>query len=113
MEQMEKIKVEPFIKEVYDPLTGSHDGTITPSAPIVVTGENLRLSSPGNAVLSLSLLDDKDVLIHFREVCKYTDTKLLAILPQLKPGTYFPVLQMHRDGEKVFSYVFPVEWRVS
>lgn len=112
MEEMKKIQVEPFIKDIYDPLTGSHDGTITPSAPIVVTGENLRLCSPGNVILSLSLRDDKDSLIRFKEVYKYTDTKLLAILPQLKPGTYSPVLQMHRDGEKIFSYVFPVEWKV-
>lgn len=32
---MEKKLNTPFIKDIYDPLTGSHDGTITPSAPIV------------------------------------------------------------------------------
>ena len=37
----------PVIKEVYDPLTGLRNGTITPNAPVVITGENLCLSSLG------------------------------------------------------------------
>ena len=37
----------PVIKEIYDPLTGLRDGTITPNAPVVITGENLCLSSLG------------------------------------------------------------------
>ena len=48
----------PFIKDIYDPLTGSHDGTITPSAPIVVTGENLRLSALEETVLGLAPLEN-------------------------------------------------------
>ena len=31
----------PVIRDMYDPLSGLHDGTITPNAPIVVIGEDL------------------------------------------------------------------------
>lgn len=43
----------PVIKEVYDPLTGLRNGTITPNAPVVITGENLCLSSLGTIYLGL------------------------------------------------------------
>ena len=62
----------PFIKDIYDPLTGSHDGTITPSAPIVVTGENLRLSALEETVLGLAPLENSGCLIQISHVCKYT-----------------------------------------
>ena len=54
----------PVIKEIYDPLTGLRDGTITPNAPVVITGENLCLSSLGTIYLGLSPVSDKGTLIH-------------------------------------------------
>ena len=109
---MEKMLNTPFIKDIYDPLTGSHDGTITPSAPIVVTGENLRLSALEETVLGLAPLENSGCLIQISHVCKYTDTHLLVVLPNLDPGTYSPVLQVYEAGKLVLVYVFPVVWRV-
>lgn len=63
----------PVIKEVYDPLTGLRNGTITPNAPVVITGENLCLSSLGTIYLGLSPVSDKGTLIHVKRVFKYTD----------------------------------------
>lgn len=96
----------PFIKDIYDPLTGSHDGTITPSAPIVVTGENLRLSALEETVLGLAPLENSGCPIQISHVCKYTDTQLLVVLPNLDPGTYSPVLQVYEAGKLVLVYVF-------
>jgi hypothetical protein len=105
-------KKVPVISSVYDPLTGMRDGTITSNAPVVITGENLCLSSPGTIYLGLSPVSDKGTLIHVKRVFKYTDTEVLVILPDLEPGEYSPVMMIH-TGEKVdFTYTLPVSWKV-
>lgn len=102
----------PVISGVYDPLTGMRDGTITPNAPVIVTGENLRLSSLGTIYLGLSPVSDKGTLIHVKRVFKYTDTEVLVILPNLEPGEYFPVMMISTGGKIDFTYTLPVSWRV-
>lgn len=102
----------PVINGVYDPLTGLRDGTITSNAPVVITGENLRLSSLGTIYLGLSPVSDKGTLIHVKRVFKYTDTEVLVILPNLEPGEYSPVMTFHTGGEVNFTYTLPVSWRV-
>ena len=86
----------PVIKEVYDPLTGLRNGTITPNAPVVITGENLCLSSLGTIYLGLSPVSDKGTLI----------------LPNLEPGEYSPVMMIHTGDKVDFTYTLPVSWKV-
>lgn len=104
-------KKVPVISSVYDPLTGMRDGTITANAPVVITGENLCLSSLGTIYLGLSPVSDKGTLIHVKRVFKYTDTEVLVILPELEPGEYSPVMMIH-TGKVDFTYTLPVSWRV-
>lgn len=105
-------KKVPVISSVYDPLTGMRDGTITANAPVVITGENLCLSSLGTIYLGLSPVSDKGTLIHVKRVFKYTDTEVLVILPELEPGEYSPVMMIHTGGKVDFTYTLPVSWRV-
>ncbi len=105
-------KKVPVISSVYDPLTGMRDGTITANAPVVITGENLCLSSLGTIYLGLSPVSDKGTLIHVKRVFKYTDTEVLVILPDLEPGEYSPVMMIHMGGKMDFTYTLPVSWRV-
>ena len=102
----------PVIKEVYDPLTGLRNGTITPNAPVVITGENLCLSSLGTIYLGLSPVSNKGTLIHVKRVFKYTDTEVLVILPNLEPGEYSPVMMIHTGDKVDFTYTLPVSWKV-
>lgn len=102
----------PVIKDVYDPLTGLRDGTITPNAPIVVTGENLCLSLPENMVLGLSPAENSEQLIRIKTVCKHTDTQVLIVLPDLLPGTYHPVMEIRMEGKVCSTYILPVLWTV-
>lgn len=102
----------PVIKEVYDPLTGLRDGTITPNSPVVITGENLCLSSLGTIYLGLSPVSDKGTLIHVKRVFKYTDTEVLVILPDLEPGEYSPVMMINTGGKVDFTYTLPISWKV-
>ena len=85
----------PVIKEVYDPLTGLRNGTITPNAPVVI-----------------SPVSDKGTLIHVKRVFKYTDTEVLVILPNLEPGEYSPVMMIHTGDKVDFTYTLPVSWKV-
>lgn len=105
-------KKVPVISSVYDPLTGMRDGTITANAPVVISGENLCLSSLGTIYLGLSPVSDKGTLIHVKRVFKYTDTEVLVILPDLEPGEYSPVMTIHTGGKVDFTYTLPVSWRV-
>ena len=105
-------KKVPVISSVYDPLTGMRDGTITANAPVVITGENLCLSSLGTIYLGLSPVSDKGTLIHVKRVFKYTDTEVLVILPELEPGEYSPVMMIHTGDKVDFTYTLPVSWKV-
>ena len=105
-------KKVPVISSVYDPLTGMRDGTITANAPVVITGENLCLSSLGTIYLGLSPVSDKGTLIHVKRVFKYTDTEVLVILPDLEPGDYSPVMMVHTGDKVDFTYTLPVSWKV-
>ena len=105
-------KKVPVIKDVYDPLTGLRDGTITPNAPVVITGENLCLSSLGTIYLGLSPVSDKGTLIHVKRVFKYTDTEVLVILPVLEPGEYSPIMMIHAGGKIDFTYTLPIRLKV-
>ena len=105
-------KKVPVISSVYDPLTGMRDGTITANAPVVITGENLCLSSLGTIYLGLSPVSDKGTLIHVKRVFKYTDTEVLVILPVLEPGEYSPIMMIHAGGKVDFTYTLPIRLKV-
>ena len=85
---------------------------VTPNAPVVITGENLCLSSLGTIYLGLSPVSDKGTLIHVKRVFKYTDTEVLVILPNLEPGEYSPVMMIHTGDKVDFTYTLPVSWKV-
>lgn len=102
----------PIIEGVYDPLTGLRDGTVTPNAPVIITGKNLCSPSIGIINLGISPVSDKGTLIHVKRVFKHTDTEVLVILPELEPGEYSPVVMICTGGRINFTYTFPTSWKV-
>lgn len=103
----------PVIKDMYDPLSGLHDGTITPNAPIVVIGEDLCPPLPGKVHWGLSPAGDKERFIEIRKIYKYTDIQLLMLLPKLEPGEYFLVMKVYTENKADFIYPLPIlPWRV-
>lgn len=103
----------PVIKDMYDPLSGLHDGTITPNAPIVVIGEDLCPPLPGKVHWGLSPAGDKERFIEIRKIYKYTDIQLLMLLPKLEPGEYFLVMKVCTENKADFIYPLPIlPWRV-
>lgn len=103
----------PVIRDMYDPLSGLHDGTITPNAPIVVIGEDLCPPLPGKVHWGLSPAGDKERFIEIRKIYKYTDIQLLMLLPKLEPGEYFLVMKVCTENKADFIYPLPIlPWRV-
>lgn len=103
----------PVIRDMYDPLSGLHDGTITPNAPIVVIGEDLCPPLPGKVHWGLSPASDKERFIEIRKIYKYTDIQLLMLLPKLEPGEYFLVMKVCTENKADFIYPLPIlPWRV-
>lgn len=103
----------PVIKDMYDPLSGLHDGTITPNAPIVVIGEDLCPPLPGKVHWGLSPAGDQERFIEIRKIYKYTDIQLLMLLPKLEPGEYFLVMKVCTENKADFIYPLPIlPWRV-
>lgn len=106
-------KSTPVIKDIYDPLSGLHDGTITPSAPVVVVGEDLCPPLPGKVHWGLSPAGDRERFIEIRKIYKYTDIQLLMLLPKLDPGEYFLVMKICTKDEISFIYPLPIlPWKV-
>lgn len=103
----------PAIKDIYDPLSGLHDGTITPNAPILVVGENLCPVSSGKVLLGLSPADDKGRFIEIRKIYKYSNIQILVSLPMLEPGEYFLVMKVCMEDNTDFICPLPMSpWRV-
>lgn len=100
----------PEITGIYDPLSGKKDGTITPMAPLVVWGRNLRHYALEDFKLCLVAQRKPVEVIEIKLVYTYSNKKVIAAIPELKPGEYRPAVRLKDDEGKV--YVLPAVWVV-
>ena len=100
----------PEITGIYDPLSGKKDGTITPMAPLVVWGRNLRHYALEDFKLCLVAQRKPVEVIEIKLVYTYSDKKVIAAIPELNPGEYRPAVRLKDDEGKV--YVLPAVWVV-
>lgn len=107
------IKV-PIITEIYDPLSGKRDGTITSQAPIVVNGKHLNLFDQDCITLCLTTSSHAaGLIIDVHKVYKYSSEQVIMSLPVLVPDTYFPTMKIQRENKEDSLYIFPVSWTVT
>ena len=78
----------PVIIEVYDLLSGKHDGTITPWAPIIVSGSRLDMYARDTVRLCLVSATDAKRVIEIGHIYKYSCNKVILALPALEPDMY-------------------------
>ncbi len=102
----------PIITGVYDPLSKKYDGTITSQAPIIVSGRHLDMLDFGNFRLCLASAVDYDSMIEIPHVYKYAHHQVIASLPFLIPGEYFPAVKIIKKKCEDSVYIFPVSWVV-
>lgn len=102
----------PIITGVYDPVSRKYDGTITPQAPIIVSGRHLDMLDLGNIRLCLASAVDSDNVIEVLCVYKYACNQVIVSLPFLLPGEYFPAVKIMKEKSEDAVYIFPVSWMV-
>ena len=100
----------PEITGIYDPLSGKKDGTITPMAPLVVWGRNLRHYALEDFKLCLVAQRKTVEVIVIKLEYTYSDKKVIEAIPELKPGEYRTAVRLKDDEGKV--YVLPAVWVV-
>lgn len=100
----------PEITGIYDPLSGKKDGTITPMAPLVVWGRNLRHYALEDFKLCLVAQRKPVEVIEIKLVYTYSDKKVIVAIPELKPGEYRPAVRLKEGKGEV--YVLPALWMV-
>lgn len=108
---MKEIDIPQIIK-VYDPLSKRKDGTITPQAPVIVSGCNLNLKASANSRFCLTQIIDFIRVIEFPFVYKCSDEQAILHLPYLEPGEYFPSIIIQESDGKNSVYVLPDSWVV-
>lgn len=109
--KIKRIKV-PLITGIYDPLSKRSDGTITSQAPIIVNGRNLKILDLSCIELCLVPCLDNKQIINVSTVYKYSSKQVIASLPVLPPGEYFPAIKIKRKHEETYIYILPVSWVV-
>ena len=88
----------PEITGIYDPLSGKKDGTITPMAPLVVWGRNLRHYALEDFKLCLVAQRKPVEVIEIKLVYTYSDKKVIAAIPELaNRGEYRPAVRLKDD----------------
>lgn len=102
----------PVITGIYDPLSRKYDGTITPQAPVIVSGRYLDQLDMGELRLCLAPAIDYGTVIEVLRVYKFAHNQVIASLPYLPPGEYFPAVKLVRRGAEDAVYIFPVSWVV-
>lgn len=102
----------PEITAVYDLLSRRSDGTITPQAPIVVSGYNLKMQGRKNVRFCLIPTTEYIRVIEVGNIHMYSDTKIIIDIPELEAGEYFPAIRMPDIDGDDFVYIFPVSWIV-
>ena len=102
----------PVITEVYDLLSGKHDGTITPWAPIIVSGSRLDMYARDTVRLCLVSATDVRRVIEVGHIYKYSCNKVILALPELEPGGYVPAFKILQEDGSTLLQVFSVLWNV-
>lgn len=102
----------PVITEVYDLLSGKHDGTITPWAPIIVSGSRLDMYARDTVRLCLVSATDAKRVIEIGHIYKYSCNKVILALPELEPGGYVPAFKILQEDGSTLLQVLSVLWNV-
>lgn len=102
----------PVITEVYDLLSGKHDGTITPWAPIIVSGSRLDMYARDTVRLCLVSATDARRVIEIGHIYKYSCNKVILALPELEPGGYVPAFKILQEDGSTLLQVLSVLWNV-
>ena len=102
----------PVITEVYDLLSGKHDGTITPWAPIIVSGSRLDMYARDTVRLCLVSATDARRVIEIWHIYKYSCNKVILALPELEPGGYVPAFKILQEDGSTLLQVLSVLWNV-
>ena len=102
----------PVITEVYDLLSGKHDGTITPWAPIIVSGSRLDMYARDTVRLCLVSATDARRVIEVGHIYKYSCNKVILALPELEPGGYVPEFKILQEDGSTLLQVLSVLWNV-
>ena len=98
----------PVITEVYDLLSGKHDGTIT----IIVSGSRLDMYARDTVRLCLVSATDARRVIEVGHIYKYSCNKVILALPELEPGGYVPAFKILQEDGSTLLQVFSVLWNV-
>ena len=102
----------PVIIEVYDLLSGKHDGTITPWAPIIVSGSRLDMYARDTVRLCLVSATDARRVIEIGHIYKYSCNKVILALLELEPGGYVPAFKILQEDGSTLLQVLSVLWNV-
>ena len=89
----------PVITEVYDLLSGKHDG---------------RLDMYARDTVRLCLVSATDArrVIEVGHIYKYSCNKVILALPELEPGGYVPAFKILQEDGSTLLQVFSVLWNV-
>ena len=102
----------PEITATYDLFSRKRDGTITPQAPVVISGRNLAMHGKEGIRFCLASAVDYVRVIEVGYIYQYSDGRIIADLPELEAGEYFPAIRMQdADGDDSL-YILPVSWVV-
>lgn len=102
----------PEITSTYDPVSGRTDGTITPLAPIVISGLNLDMQTSEGFKICLTPATDYVSIIDIPCIHTCSAGRLVVSLPELKPGEYFPAMLMEDKNGGSSLFILPVSWIV-
>ena len=91
----------PVIKE-------RRNGTITPEAPIIITGQNLDMLTWESTNLYLVSSVNDRMLIECGDIHKYSDDKIYMTVPDINEGEYFLALMILMKDKESFLYIFPI-----
>lgn len=101
----------PVIKEIYDPSNERRNGSITPEAPIVITGHNLDMLTWESTNLYLVSSVNDRMLIECGDIHKYSDDKVYMTVPDINEGEYFLALMiLMKDKESFYTFFLYLWW---
>ncbi len=100
----------PVIKEIYDPSNERRNGTITPEAPIIITGQNLDMLTWESTNLYLVSSVNDRMLIECEDIHKYSDDKIYMTVPDISEGEYFLALMILMKDKESFYTSFLYLW---
>lgn len=95
-------------KKYMNPSNERRNGTITPEAPIVITGQNLDMLTWESTNLYLVSSVNDRMLIECEDIHKYSDDKIYMTVPDISEGEYFLALMILMKDKESFLYIFPI-----